>query len=82
MSPQEDAAKKNQPLKKSSALQKQPKKTILAGSTNQAPIIVTIEDLDQLNNDFIKGEVVEDDGSKVSAFFLQSRFNSARAVPR
>jgi hypothetical protein len=63
MSPQEDVAKKNQPLKKSSAVQKQPKKTVLAGSTNQAPIIVTIKDLDQLYNDFIKGQVVEDDGS-------------------
>jgi hypothetical protein len=63
MSSQEDTAKNNQPFKKSSAVQKQPKKTISAGSTNQAPIIVTIEDLDQLYNDVIKGEVVEDDGN-------------------
>jgi hypothetical protein len=63
ISPQEDAAKENQPLKKSSVVQKQPTKTILAGSTNQAPIIVTIEDLDYLYNDFINGEVVEDDGN-------------------
>jgi hypothetical protein len=64
MSPQDDAAKKRQPVKKSSAVQKQPRKHISAGSTNQPPIIVTIIDSDQLYNDFIKAEVVENDGNQ------------------